>query len=328
MNLVCQIAALPLAWHPVVDEVQQRIRMTREMVCDAMAAQEMNSHIGYARCLLALANSMLGERGMAGQTQSLGLFTHNTLEERVIRLMETTTTNMRARAGQVATGVAMMIAAGSLAAMFHVTPIMAQSATGAPPQAVQAAAGPPAPSQHSAAPVSVKPTPGLRVAHGKHLDKKTEQQIEDAQREIAKTRMTLDSPEFKRQIEDAQRQASKATAFLNSPEFKHQIEDAQQQLAKTKAMLDSPEFKRQIEDAQRQALKATAMLNSPAFKQQMEDAQRQASKATDMLNSPEFKQRMDELREQLQSGEWKRRAEEDGQRQDEPSSDTETAPNN
>ena len=50
-----------------------------------MAAQEMNSHLGYARCLLALAHSMLGERAMAEQAQFLGLFTNHTLEERVKR---------------------------------------------------------------------------------------------------------------------------------------------------------------------------------------------------------------------------------------------------
>ena len=66
MNLFCQIAALPVAWHPVVYEVQQRIRTTREMICDAMAAQEIGSHVGYAKCLLALAHSMLAERGMTG----------------------------------------------------------------------------------------------------------------------------------------------------------------------------------------------------------------------------------------------------------------------
>ena len=58
VNVICQVAALPLYWHPVVRGVQQRIRMTREMVCDAMAAQEMQSQIGYAKCLLALAEGI------------------------------------------------------------------------------------------------------------------------------------------------------------------------------------------------------------------------------------------------------------------------------
>jgi beta-lactamase regulating signal transducer with metallopeptidase domain len=102
MNVVCQVAALPMVWHPVVYEVQQRIRLTREMVCDAMAAQEMKSQIGYAKCLLALAHSMLGGRSMAGQAQFLGLFSNNTVEERVMRLMETTTMSLRARVARVA----------------------------------------------------------------------------------------------------------------------------------------------------------------------------------------------------------------------------------
>ena len=130
MNLVCQVAASPLAWHPVVHAVQQRIRMTREMVCDAIAAQEMESDIGYAKCLLALAHSMLGERDIAGRAEFLGLFNRNTLEERIMRLMETTKMSMRARVARVATGAAVMIATGSLAAIFHVTPTMAEQTNG------------------------------------------------------------------------------------------------------------------------------------------------------------------------------------------------------
>ena len=144
MNVVCQVAALPLAWHPVVDWVQQRIRMTREMVCDAMAAQEMKSHLGYAKCLLALAHSMLGERGMAAQAQFLGLFGNHTLEERVMRLMDTTTMSLRAKTARVVSGAAMMIASGVMAGMFHLTPTMAQAdvlpqATQNPPEVAQAA---------------------------------------------------------------------------------------------------------------------------------------------------------------------------------------------
>ena len=38
VNLMCQIAALPAGWHPAVYGIQQRIRRTREMLCDAIAA--------------------------------------------------------------------------------------------------------------------------------------------------------------------------------------------------------------------------------------------------------------------------------------------------
>lgn len=41
-NLVCRIAALPIAYHPATRAVQQRIRRTREMVCDSIAAAAWN----------------------------------------------------------------------------------------------------------------------------------------------------------------------------------------------------------------------------------------------------------------------------------------------
>jgi beta-lactamase regulating signal transducer with metallopeptidase domain len=135
LNVACQVAALPLAWHPAVDWVQQRIHMTREMVCDAMAAQEMKSHLGYAKCLLALAHSMLGKRNIAAEPHFMGLFGNHTLEERVMRLMDTSTMSVRAKAARVSSGAAMMIATGVIAGMFHVTPTMAQ--TNVPPQALR-----------------------------------------------------------------------------------------------------------------------------------------------------------------------------------------------
>jgi beta-lactamase regulating signal transducer with metallopeptidase domain len=286
MNMVCQVVALPLTWHPAVALVQQRIRMTREMVCDAMAAQEMKSHIGYAKCLLVLAQSMLRERGMARQAQWIGLFSNNSLEERVMELMETTTMSARAKLARLATGATVMIAAGSLAAMFHVTPTMAESRPEAPPpQATATTAGQTQPAvttpESSTTRAPVKQAHKARPAHAKHLDKRAEQ------RETSMADALLNGPDFRRQMEDAQRHAAEATAMLNTPEFKQRMEDAQKQMAT-----------------------ATAMLNTPEFKHRMEDAQRQMEKATEMLNNPEFKQRMDDLQKQLQSGESKRKAEE------------------
>jgi beta-lactamase regulating signal transducer with metallopeptidase domain len=331
MNLVCQVVASPLAWHPVVDAVQQRIRMTREMICDAMAAQEMKSHIGYARCLLAMAHSMLGKRAMAEQAQFLGLFSNHTLEERVMRLVETTTMSMRARVIRAASGAALMIAAGSLAAMFHVAPTMAETRAGAPPQATQATSQSPsavAVPEPAAPPAPIQQKHKSHAVEGKTLDQKTGQQIEDAQRDMAKTKAMMESPEYKQRMEDAQRQMDKAREMFDRPEFKQQMDGARRQMEKAREILDNPEFKRQMEDAQRQMENATAMLNNPEFKRQMEDAQRQMAKAKEMFDSPEFKRQMDELRDQMQSGAWKRRAEGNSEKFDQPSSPTESAPTN
>ena len=233
VNVACQVAALPLAWHPVVDWVQQRIQMTREMVCDAMAAQEMKSHLGYAKCLLALAHSMLGGRDMAAQTQFLGLFGNHTLEERVMRLMDTTTMSLRAKTARVVSGAAMMIATGVIAGCFIVTPTMAQA--NVPPQATQ---NPPAelprllcrslsllrPQLHTAtSPLTPKKhtyvhrnrgdgKPRISLTEQPLIDKDVQQQINDLARQMAEAKAKLNSPEFKQRMEDAQRQMAEATA--------------------------------------------------------------------------------------------------------------------
>jgi hypothetical protein len=346
MNVVCQVAALPLAWHPVVYEVQQRIRLTREMVCDAMAAQEMKSQIGYAKCLLTLAQSMLGTGRVSGQAQFLGLFSNNAVEERVMRLMETTTMSMRARIARATSGAVIMIAAGSLAAMFHVTPTMAATGPGPAPQAVQAPAAPPtqpivpAP-QPSPAPAD-KPANTGRTArsihrnagNGEHpeltaeeqeqIDRDMKLQMEDMKRQISEATSNLNSPEFKQQMEDAQRQALKAKIF-DSPEFKQQMEDMKRQMSEATTQLDGPEFKKQLEDAQREALKART-LDNPEFKQQMEDMKRQMSEAAAHLNSPEFKRQMEDMQKELQSDEFQRKVEEDIRKSEEAPSPPENTP--
>lgn len=125
INSVCQVAGLPVIWHPVTYAVQQRIRRTREMVCDEMAAHEMRSEIGYARCLLTMARGMLG-RGLAERPEFVGLFSSNVLEERVTRLMETkTVVSLRMRVLRLASGVGAMAAATVMAGSFHVVPTMA-----------------------------------------------------------------------------------------------------------------------------------------------------------------------------------------------------------
>jgi beta-lactamase regulating signal transducer with metallopeptidase domain len=313
VNAVCQVAALPLAWHPVVDWVQQRIQMTREMVCDAMAAQEMKSHLGYAKCLLALAHSMLAGRDMAAQAQFLGLFGNHTLEERVMRLMDTTTMSLRAKTARVVSGAAMMIATGVIAVAFHVTPTMAQAdvlpqATQTPAEVAQAPVPEAKPSSPSpATPSDAKPKKHTNVHRREPtpteqplIDKDVQQAINDLARQMAEETAKLNAPEFKQRMEDAQRQMAEATAKLNSPEFKQRMDDLARQMAEATANVNRPEFKQRMEDAQQQMAEETAKFNSPEFKQQMGDLARQMAEATAKFNSPEFKQRMDDLQKQMQ----------------------------
>jgi beta-lactamase regulating signal transducer with metallopeptidase domain len=296
MNLVCQVAASPLAWHPVVHAVQQRIRMTREMVCDAIAAQEMESDIGYAKCLLALAHSMLGERDITGRAEFLGLFNRNTLEERIMRLMETTKMSTRARVARVATGAAVMIATGSLAAIFHVTPTMAEQTNGAPPPEIALASGQARPEVATPA----TPTPPSQPAPARHATHPSKAE----QKKMDKAEVVLDDPEFQQRMEDAQRQMEKATAVFENPEFKQRMEDAQRQMEKATEVFDSPEFKQQMENVQRQMEQSKAIFDDPEFKRKMEDAQRQMTKAAEVFESPEFKQRIDEMTRKAEKHAW------------------------
>jgi beta-lactamase regulating signal transducer with metallopeptidase domain len=323
VNAACQVAALPLAWHPVMDWVQQRIHMTREMVCDAMAAQEMKSHLGYAKCLLALAHSMLGRRGMAAQGQFLGLFGNHSLEERVMRLMETTTLSVRAKAVRAVSGAAMMVASGVIAGMFHVAPMMAQAdvlpqASQNPPAEAQTQPAVPEPKTSSpSAATHGETTPAtprkrshihqndgepreLALTEQPRIDQEVQRRMDDLARQMADEAAKVNSPEFKQRIDDLARQIAEETAKVNSPEFKQQIDDLARHTAEETAQVNSsPDFKQQMDDLKRQLAEAGPKVNSPDFKQQMDDLKRQLAEAGPKPNSPDFKQQMDDLKRQL-----------------------------
>lgn len=152
-NLLCEAMAAGLKWHPATYGVEQRIRGTREMACDAMAAQAMASDAEYARCLVGLAERM-AVGGIVEQAGAMGLFNGNALEERVMRLMETEKTmSVRAKVVRGTAGAAAMAAAVIVAGMVHVVPARAQAAnTPVVAQSTGTSAAPTA--KESAAPVN------------------------------------------------------------------------------------------------------------------------------------------------------------------------------
>jgi beta-lactamase regulating signal transducer with metallopeptidase domain len=336
LNVACQVAALPLAWHPVVDWVQQRIHMTREMVCDAMAAEEMKSHLGYAKCLLALAHSMLGGPSVAAEAQFLGLFSNHTLEERVMRLMDTTTMSVRAKAARVVSGAAMMIITGVIAGTFHVTPTMAQA--NVLPQATQnplaeaespvpepKASSPSAPASGGAAPAAPKKRSLVHrdrdsrestLTEQAQIDKDVQQRMEDLAKRMAEDMAKADSRDLKQRMEDAQRQMEDATAKLNSPEFQQRMDDLRSKMAEDMAKVDSHDLKQRMEDAQRQMAEGAAKFNSPEFKQRMEDAQRQMAEDMAKIDSRDLKQRIEDAQQQMEDATAKFNSPEFKQRMD------------
>lgn len=82
-NLGYELLALPVSYHPLLQVTRARIAETREMVCDALAA-EANGALEYGRSLLRLAALVVA--GPAGTPHALGIFDANTLERRLMRL--------------------------------------------------------------------------------------------------------------------------------------------------------------------------------------------------------------------------------------------------
>jgi TonB family protein len=84
-NLLCRILTLPVSYHPALWLMHSRVVETREMICDAMAADAVAGRERYARSLLRLAaNFVHGSRGP--NLHAIGIFDANNFERRVMNL--------------------------------------------------------------------------------------------------------------------------------------------------------------------------------------------------------------------------------------------------
>jgi TonB family protein len=117
-NLLYEALLLPVAWHPAAWLTRACVAESREIVCDAMAAEAMDGRQVYAAALLRLASMMI-ERGPRNNLHAIGVFDANRLEERTMRLMEkrleiTGARRLAMAALCVATGIGTMAAAAEL----------------------------------------------------------------------------------------------------------------------------------------------------------------------------------------------------------------------
>ena len=321
-NLLCQLAALPVAWHPMTCGVQQRIRGTREMICDDIAARAMQSEIGYAKCLLAMAGRTLSQNGLVDAAQATGLFGDNVLEERIMRLMqENTPTKTHAKLARVVSGTAAMIIAIAIAVSFHVTPTLAQTAGAAvtapapaapptspapdmlvppPPPAPPASNGsatpappppPPAPGDMVHGVASVAPIPPLAPEPAEAKSSHPKVNAAHPHPKILKHEsFVIDSKGHHALTPEQKARFNKDMAAMN------------EQIADVTKHLNSPEFKEQMAEIAKQQ----ADLKHLDFAQM----QRQIDAATAKINSPEFRQQMKSLQRQMASRDWQRSMEE------------------
>ncbi len=84
-NLLYGVLSLPAAYHPLVSLTRTRLAETRELVCDARAAEAVGGREGYARSLLRLA-SMLSDRNAPRILHAIGILDANIFERRVMQL--------------------------------------------------------------------------------------------------------------------------------------------------------------------------------------------------------------------------------------------------
>lgn len=84
VNLVVELFALPLVWHPALHGIKAMIRLTREQSCDAIAAARIGCRHRYAQSLLALARQAIAPRTGAGA--SVALFGDGDLHSRIALL--------------------------------------------------------------------------------------------------------------------------------------------------------------------------------------------------------------------------------------------------
>ena len=73
-NLLYQLVSLPIAFHPILWLTRSRISETRELICDAMAANAVAGRQRYARSLLRLATQFAHHPHVAPTPQAIGIF--------------------------------------------------------------------------------------------------------------------------------------------------------------------------------------------------------------------------------------------------------------
>jgi TonB family protein len=84
-NLLYGLLSLPVACHPLLWLTRARVAETRELVCDAMAAEAMGGKEMYARSLLRLA-LLLANRRTPKILHAIGILDANIFERRVMNL--------------------------------------------------------------------------------------------------------------------------------------------------------------------------------------------------------------------------------------------------
>lgn len=324
INLVCQIVALPISWHPATHVLQKRIRDTREMLCDRVAADEMASPVRYATCLVAFAFRALDNHQGALATQGMTMFDNSSLEERILQLtQEPERPEPRIRLTRLAGASLGLMLAVTLALLVHITPTMADTtdpveATApvqlTPPAELPAASAPasPAPAAQPAPPVTIHhhATRGSDeiqrgIAEEKRQQADHQRQLADRQREEADRARERAQEQREAAREEAE---AEAEAAREAAQEQREVAEAQREAAReaaeaqreavreaAQAAREAGEEARRNADEMRRQVAAAIKANEAARNIDMEAVRKQIHDATANVNGPEFKAQMAEL---------------------------------
>jgi len=83
-NLICELIALPISFHPLTYLLKREIDRSRELACDELVTRRVLAPKVYARSLLWAADV---SRQYSSQAFMLSIFDGKILEERIVRLM-------------------------------------------------------------------------------------------------------------------------------------------------------------------------------------------------------------------------------------------------
>lgn len=92
-NLLYELFAVPVSFHPVMRRLLARISEARELICDRIAAETTGNTLGYAKSLVQLSTLLL--HPSIPTSPALGLFEGQTLEFRIMSLLETSPRSTR-----------------------------------------------------------------------------------------------------------------------------------------------------------------------------------------------------------------------------------------
>lgn len=108
-NLLYELLALPIAWHPVLWLTRLRIAESREMICDELAAHATHGATRYAHSLLRLA-TCFSRPTPAATLHAIGILDADVLERRVMKLTRNHSVTASARRAAITAAIALGLA--------------------------------------------------------------------------------------------------------------------------------------------------------------------------------------------------------------------------